>query len=358
MMPFEGAMPKKARLPENLEQPTPEVLVQEAWGVSVAPALWEETAWSGKAYAKLYSAGGALYLRRYPKTISATWLSAVHEAVAYLESHGVRLFPHFLPSEIGDSLVHHRRNWYDLSDWAPGGPIRPEQLSDEQLTNLGDAIARLHQAGVGSPGPAVRFDWLSGRSAETLYLAWDPVARGNDAWQKPENLAAFFGPLVLDERVAAAPEVRDAISAAEETLRWLGPTAGIEALTAETPTLAHGDLWWDHAWFDGTVVGALLDLDTLAVRPPGGDVAALYADFGLWEPGRCAAILAGYRRHREVPSEVLAALPRLAALRTLGVLRSRLRSWLARPEAPLAGPIRYWIEQLRAIRQLPSDDGL
>ena len=214
------------------------------------------------------SVAGLLYLRRYPKSISASWLAAVHEAVGYLERHGFTLFPRFIPNEVGEPLVHHGRHWYDLAEWASGAIVSAEQLTEEQLANLGEAIARLHQAGEGASGPPVRFDWLSGRSAETLHLAWDPVARGKDGWQNPENLSAFFAPLAGDERVATNEVARQVVTAADETLRWLGPEAGIQPLAAEPPTLTHGDLWPEHVRYQGAEVVALLDLDTLALRPP------------------------------------------------------------------------------------------
>ncbi|HEX5415633.1 MAG TPA: phosphotransferase [Chloroflexota bacterium] len=346
-------MARKARSTEKLEKvefPSPEVLLQEGWGITAPLAIWEETGVTGKAQARVQTAAGPLYLRRYPKSISASWLAAVHEAVAYLERRGFALFPRFIPNEMGETLLHHGRYWYDLAEWATGAVLLAAQLSEEQLGNLGEAIAHLHQAGEGAPGPAVRFDWLSGRSAETLHLAWDPVARGKDAWQEPANLTAFFDPLITNEQVAAHPEVRNVVATAAETLRWLGPDAGIRVLASAPPTLTHGDLWPDHVRFEGPSVVALLDLDTLALRPPGGDLAALLADFALWQPERYAAVLAGYRRRLPVSEETVAALPRLAALRTLGVLRARLRSWLAHPEAPLAGPIPYWLEQLQLIQ--------
>jgi len=343
-------MVRKARLTEKPDLPMPEVIVQEGWGISATPTFWEETGPTGKAEARVKSAAGPLYLRRYPKSISASWLAAAHEAVGYLERHGFALFPRFIRNEVGETLVHHGRHWYDLAEWASGAIVSAEQLTEDQLGNLGEAIARLHQAGEGASGPPVRFDWLSGRSAETLHLAWDPVARGKDAWQSPENLSAFFAPLSGDERVATNDVARQVVTAADETLRWLGPDPGISALTNDSPTLTHGDLWTDHVRFQGADVVALLDLDTLALRPPAGDLAALLADFALWKPERIAGVLAGYRRHRPVSEETVAALPRLAALRTLGVLRARLRSWLTHPEAPLAGPISYWLDQLQTIR--------
>jgi hypothetical protein len=54
-------------------------------------------------------------------------------------------------------------------------------------------------------------------------------------------------------------------------------------------------------------------------------------------------------------------LPRLATLRTLGVLRARLRSWLearVRSAAPpsLAGPIPYWRNQLRVLVALDPEE--
>jgi len=343
-------MARKARSTEKPDLPTPEILVQEGWGISAPPTFWEETGPTGKARARVQTAAGPLYLRRYPKTISTSWLTATHEAVGYLDRRGFELFPRFIPNEFGETLVHHGRHWYDLAEWAAGDTFTAQQLNDEQLENLGEAIAHLHQAGEGASGPPVRFDWLSGRLAETLHLAWDSVARGKDAWQNPENLATFFGPLAGDERVMSNERARDVVAAADETLRWLGPDPGISVLANESPTLTHGDLWPDHVRVQGARPVALLDLDTLALRPPAGDLAALLADFALWRPEGSTAVLVGYRRRRAVSEETIAALPRLAALRTLGVFRARLSAWLTHPEAPLAGPIEYWLDQLRTIR--------
>jgi len=353
----------------------PAVVLAEAWDVQAPSAVWiDDRSFTGKAIARLDAATGPLCLRRLPPGTSPAWLEATHAAVAVLERRGFDLFPHVLPTDLGETVVRHSGQHYDLASWAPGEVLGGEDLSSEHLTNLGAAIARLHRAGAGATGRGVpsapRFDWLNERQRLTQRLAWDPLARGKNPWQKVENLAAFFDGLDAgrlgesDGTSQLAWDARGVEDVALAALRWLDRVgSSIAELSSDSPTLTHGDLWSDHVRFSGSNVTALLDPDTLAVRPPLGDLAALCADFGQWDAARCAAILAGYRRHRPVRRAAVAALPRLGALRTLGVLRERLQEWLAavgrgEPGAALRGPIGYWCGQLRTLSTIePAEFG-
>lgn len=333
----------------------PAVLLREAWRLHASPAEWVvESSFTGKALAYLQSDDGPVCLSRLPDKASPRWIEAVQDAVAYLERNGFNLFPRFIPTESGDTAVHYGGRWYDLTAIAPGHPVSPEALTSPELEHLARAIGRLHRSGDGARGPAVRFDWLGPGQARVQRLAWDPVARGKNAWQKPENLTAFFGPLDLDaEPLTGNDTAREIVGLARETLAWLGDDP-LAALAAAPQTLTHGDLWAEHVHFVEDEVGALLDLDTLALRPPGGDVAALCADFGLWDLDRGRTILAAYRQERSNTPEAVAELPNLGALRTLGVLRSRLSAWLEAAQAGttsdiLGGPVPYWLGQLRTL---------
>jgi hypothetical protein len=67
--------------------------------------------------------------------------------------------------------------------------------------------------------------------------------------------------------------------------------------------------------------------------------------------------MAGYRNARGVTPDRVAALPRLGGMRVLGILRERLRAWSdpdqrGKPEASLAGPVPYWLDQLRTLMAL------
>ena len=341
---------------------TPAVLLAEVWSLPAPPAVWI-TAGSatGKEIARLVGPSGPVCLRRYPAGTSPQWLAALHQAVSYLERQGFELFPHFQESEQGETLVRHTGRWCDLTPWIDDPALPPDQLSPSQLSNLGAAVARLHQAGQGAPGPAVRFDWLAGPLLRTQQLAWDPVARGKDPWQPLENVSGYFRSVDLasvPER--SAEEVAAIVAAAIAAIHWLEPEGSIATLAAEAPTLTHGDLWPDHVRFAGDEVSAVLDLDTLALRPPLGDLAALCGDFGEWDRDRCQAILAGYHQHREINPECLPEIPRLGALRALGVLRAHLRDWLdpnrppGRSQRLLAGPVPYWRDQLRRLATTDS----
>ncbi|MGH2459356.1 MAG: phosphotransferase enzyme family protein [Chloroflexota bacterium] len=341
----------------------PAALLKEVWGREAPPAEWVvDQSFTGKAYARLEANDGPVCLRRFPVGTSPHWLEAVHGATTFLERRGFRLFPRILATETGETVIRHSGYRYELSAWAPGDVWSPEDLCDAQLTGLGEAVARLHVVGSGAPGPPVRFDWLTGRQALTQRLAWDPVPRGPDAWQRSQSVAAYFGTLDLsDQPTQASPEAREVVEVARSTLRWLD-RAGPELATLANgpPTLTHGDLWPDHVRFSGHDVTALVDLDTLALRPPLGDLAALCADFGHWDAARFAVIVAAYRRHRSVSDEAIAALPRLGALRTLGILRQRIRAWQAElgrsePGAALRGPVSYWCAQLRRLTALDPE---
>jgi Ser/Thr protein kinase RdoA (MazF antagonist) len=337
----------------------PATLVREAWQLSVAPATWVgDASFSGKLSARLESPNGPLFLRRLPAGTSGQWLQAIHDAVAYVQHRGFTLIPRFLETESGETVVRHGGFWFDLTPWASGEVVEVDSLTADQLANLGGAIADLHLAGTGAPGPPVRFDWLTKRLALIYRLAWDPVPRGKDPWQRVENLAAFFDAVEIPSQgVRVADEVRQVVDVATTALRWFQREGSIANLASGPTTLTHGDLWPDHIRFSGAEVAALLDPDTLALRSPVGDVAALCADFGLWDPGRCDAILASYRSRWPLANEVVAEIPCLGALRTLGVLRQRISAWLdavhqGRFDASLVGPIPSWCAQLQTITTL------
>jgi Ser/Thr protein kinase RdoA (MazF antagonist) len=240
--------------------------------------------------------------------------------------------------------------FYDLSEWPAGVAVAPTDLSLNQLANLGAAIGKLHGAGRGAPGPSVRFDWLSPRQSSIQRLAWDPTPRGRDPWQQPDSLRAFYSELernhlVIDDQLAA---VRDLALAALDALDRMG------AASPHGVTLTHGLLTPSRVNFGAADVVAILDPDTLALRPPSGDLAALCAEFGQWDTRRCGAVLAGYRQHQVLPSEAIRGLPRLAVLRTLGALRERLRLVGETPSGiePGAGAgaaIPVAVDQLRTL---------
>jgi Ser/Thr protein kinase RdoA (MazF antagonist) len=341
-------------------EPGPLTLAREVWGIGAAPADWlVDQSFTGKTYARLDTAVGIYYLRGLPDGTSGRWLTAVHDAVDYLRRHGFGLVPRFLATDSGETVVRHHGRLYDLAAWAVGEAVDATDLTATALTNLGETIGRLHRAGKGAPGPPARLDWLPDRVRTSMRLAWDPVPRGRDSWQTLENLAAFFRPLLLADSPTLAFEAPSKIvSIANSSLDWLERSSLGADLTAGPPTLTHGDLWADHVRFSGDAVTSLIDVDTLALRPPLGDLAALCADFGFWDPERCGSILLGYRRCRTVTPEQVGALPVLGARRIVGILRSRLRAWLnptrqrGEAEAVLDGPVPYWLDQLQTLSAL------
>lgn len=376
--------PRKTRAAERLPELVPGMLTHEYWQIDVPPAglaaVWrDEDSFTGKAVARIAGPEGPLCLRRLPVGTSVAWLRTIHQAVAYLESRGFHYFPSFRVTEDGGTIVKHSGQVYDLATWVPGEPILdPATLGSATLESLGAAIGQLHVAGAGSPGPVARTDWLTTEQATTQRLAWDPTPISKDAWQNPATLGAFFASLTAAGSPARVDGVAwPIVQAAEAAIASLAQstTTTLGALANQPRTLTHGDLWPDHARWESklpprfavspanqhTSLVALTDLDTLALRPPSGDLAALFADFGRWDIERCAAILAGYRRFRPVDAPTLAALPRLGSLRTLGVLRERLRVWLAAglaaeeddsPNQLLGGPVPYWRDQLTQLAEI------
>ena len=338
---------------ERLIDTAPAVLLREAWEIGAPPMAWITNRSSlGKAFARLETSGGPLYARRYPVGISSQWLAAVHDAVDGLTDRGFDLIPAFIPTPGGETVVRHVGSYYDLSAWAVGDRFSTGP-SFERLANLGSAVARLHLAGREAKGPPIRLDWLSPRHLVVQKLAWDSIPRGKDSWLNLELLQSFFEPLARDEEIARDRRTRSVVGVATAALAVID-RFGPPTPDADPPTLTHGDLRIDHVRFQGHRATALLDLDTLGLRPPAGDLAALCADFAEWDLARCAAILDGYRRHHPVSSSTLASLPHLATLRTLGVLRERLRAWLdperrGTPDASLEGPVPHWCDQLRTL---------
>ena len=335
----------------------PAVLLREAWEIDAPPAAWVTNgSYLGKVFARLAAVDGPLYLRRYPLGTSPQWLAAVHKAIDDLIRRGFELIPAFIPTPRGDTLVRHVGYYYDLSPWAPGESVSIEALRHDRLASLGAAVAGLHLAGDGASGPPVRLDWLSPRHGTVQKLAWDSVPRGKDPWLHSDNLEAFFRPLAGNDSIERNPKAKAVVSAALAALQWID-RVGPPPADGSSSTLTHGDLWIDHVRFNGSRVSALLDLDTLGQRPPTGDLAALCADFARWDLARCAALLDGYRQFRPIGADTLGAIPRLAARRTLGVLRERFRSWLesgegGRSDVALGGPVPDWCEQLRILGSL------
>ena len=345
-----------ARL-ERLMDIGPAVLLREAWEIGAPPMAWiTSRSYLGKSFARLETSNGPLYLRRYPVGTSPQWLRAVHAAMDGLTRRGFDVIPPFLPTPTGETLIRHGGLHYDLSPWAPGSRVATNALGFDRLGNLGAAVARLHLAGANASGPTVRLDWLAPRHLAVQKLAWDSVPRGKDSWLSVDQVRAFFAPLAANATVQQDASAREVVATAALALDWID-RVGASPADDEAPILTHGDLWSDHVRFEGSRVTAIVDLDTLGLRPPTGDIAALCADFAEWDLARCAAVLDGYRRHRPVATSAIEALPRLSAQRTLGVLRERLRAWLGEtpdnaPGASLAGPVPYWCAQLRALTAL------
>ena len=346
-------LPRGVRLIDT----APAVLLREAWEIAAPPVAWiSNENYLGKALARLEAIDGPLCLRRYPTGTSPQWLATVHATVDGLVRRGYDLIPPFIATPRGDTLVRHVGYYYDLSPWAAGESLSVETLGDDRLASLGSAVARLHLTGGDAPSLPVRLDWLATRHLTAQKLAWDSIPRGKDPWLLSDNLKSFFGPLASDDVVLRNPRASSVIGTAMAALDWIG-RVGPPGADGNPPTLTHGDLWTDHVFFKESSVSALLDLDTLGQRPPTGDLAALCADFARWDPARCAALINGYRQILSIETETIERLPRLAALRTLGVLRERLRDWRNREEGSrsdeaLGGPVPYWCGQLRTLAAL------
>jgi homoserine kinase type II len=208
-----------------------------------------------------------------------------------------------------------------ITTFLPG--VWPRRVSQAHCRPLGDALARLHLAG----------------------LSYAPVranALGPEAWQP-----------LLEKCRARADEVQPGLAAELEVAcaRILGAWPGVDALPRGQ---IHADLFPDNVFFLGPRLSGLIDFYFACTDFLAYDIAiclnawCFEADFAF-NATRARALLAGYGAIRPLTPAERAALPVLAQGAALRFLLTRLFDWLNTPPGALVtrkSPLDY-VKRLR-----------
>lgn len=175
-----------------------------------------------------------------------------------------------------------------LFEWLPGQEVGDEP-TDQQLTAMGAAMARLHLE-------SAQLQLPSDASLPDLRDPW---------WGEPNLLAQPTDQLSASQ-VAAIAQAQDSISAAVDHLYATG-----------TPQLIHADLHgWNQMWHQDQL--AVFDFDDAGIGLRQQDIAtALYY---LDTPEQRQTWLAGYNQINDVPAGQDTWLPALLVQRRLHLL--------------------------------------
>ena len=203
-----------------------------------------------------------------------------------------------------------------LFEWLPGQEVGDEP-TDQQLTAMGAAMARLHLE-------SARLQLPPDASLPNLQDPW---------WGEP-NLLAHPTEQLAASQVAAIAQAQDKISAIVDQLYATG-----------TPQLIHADLHgWNLMWHQGQL--AVFDFDDAGIGLRQQDIAtALYY---LDTPQERQTWLAGYNQITDAPAGQEAWLPALLVQRRLHLLNYLVGSTNPEHRAMVAD---YLAETIRRIDQ-------
>ena len=244
--------------------------------------------------------------------------------VASLAEHGVVTPP---PVVARDGrpyapLASERGKWVSVFPWRGGVHLAPGDVTAETAGKLGEALARLHVAGLALPT-----SWRRGSiyDHEHLIARYDRIGSSLD------------------------PALRHAIAILGDELA-ISSDASVVRRRA-TQGLIHGDLFRDNVLWEGGAITAILDFEQASGGSLAYDLAVCINDW-CWtaqpEIGLAAALLAGYQQVRPLsagdrealPIEVRAAATRFTITRITDVYLARVpnpekdfRAFLARVEA-------------------------
>ncbi|HEY4060009.1 MAG TPA: homoserine kinase [Kofleriaceae bacterium] len=247
--------------------------------------------------------------------------------VAALAAGGVRTPPPILArDERPYAPLAHTRKWLSVFPWRPGKHLAPSAVTTGYADELGAQLARLHQVGLELPAALRR---------GSIY--------------DHDHLVARF------ERIehTVDPALTKAIEILAEELAYVGANAPIRRKA--THGIIHGDLFRDNVLWDNGAVAGILDFEQASGGSLAYDLAVCINDW-CWIDGPrmdlAGALLAGYRRVRELPAadrealpiEVRAAAARFTITRITDVYLARVsnpdkdfRAFLARSEAWRSG---------------------
>ena len=219
-------------------------------------------------------------------------------------------------------LASERGKWVSVFRWRGGAHLAPEAVTEEYAGKLGEALARLHVAGLSLPTT-----WRRGSIYDHDHL----VARY-------DRFASSLDPALAHAIAIIGEELATAADAAAVRRR-------------ATHGLIHGDLFRDNVLWDGGAIAAILDFEQASGGSLAYDLAVCINDW-CWvaqpQLPLVKALLEGYERVRPLaagdraalPIEVRAAATRFTITRITDVYLARVtnpekdfRAFLARVEA-------------------------
>lgn len=197
----------------------------------------------------------------------------------------------------------------------------PRQVTPMHCRLLGEAMARMHLAGVGFPLKRVNALSLPG---------WRPLAEA--CLPRAGEVAADLAPLIRDELEFLAP-------------RW---PAGLPA------GVIHADLFPDNVFFLGDKVSGIIDFyfacnDAFAYELAICLNAWCFERDGDFNATKALLMLQAYRAVRPISAAETAALPILARGSALRFLLTRLYDWLNHPAGAFVKP-KDPLEYARKLR--------
>lgn len=303
--------------------------------VSEIHDLW----FTGKLVAQVETNEGIRRLARYPQVDRPRLVKSLGFQESMYRA-GCRRLPNAYPARGGLVYDDEGGGAWSLTDWA-WGYSRDDNAtwSTAMFEQLGAAVGDLHSFG--------RIQLPQGAAPKAPpEQYWTSDWRGFEEWAKRS-----WNELTEDSEVRTASALVELRRAVDDGLTSL---SGLHQVPITSPTVTHDDLWTEHILWEEDELTAIIDLDGLDAGAAAGDVAALLSDFADMEPGRCGAVVRGYREFAELSRDEVAAMPHLVFRHHLLVLIERVRQWRDRPSHrdDLLNPLTFWLGSVRRVGAL------
>ncbi len=255
----------------------------------------------------LHAAGGSYILTLYEKRVREEDLPFFLGLMEHLAENGVTC-PQPVRDRAGEALGRVCGRPAVLVTFLDGISVR--RPTARQCGSAGEALARLHLAGRGFPG----------RRDNALSLpAWRPLFEAAEAQA---------------DRVAAGLAERTRAELAHLEGCWPG---GLPE------GVIHADLFTDNVFFRGEAVSGVIDFYFACTDALAYDLAIClnawcFEPDGSFNLTKGRAMIAGYRRVRELAPSEVEALPVLCRGSALRFMLTRLVDWLNVPPGALVRP--------------------
>jgi hypothetical protein len=262
---------------------------------------------SGSIFARVDASGKSWCLRRWPPGFEVARLRFIHLALQRSRAGGFSGVPDLARTREGESILLLEDGLYDAQEWSIGEPISPA-VSERPMPNV---VVALPSAGMASLATAVacfhrsamrfspEFASFANPLSARLALLREDARICQDALPKRVRLGAEGRERRLALRwLDALPQLIEAASVAFETFA---------EEQADGYTLNHGDLWPNHAYFDGNVFAGFTDFESLCFASPAFDLAQAILHFGGWNIRE--AVLRSYERIAPLSDGDRSALP-------------------------------------------------